>query len=176
VSTSILCAYFLSVLRLPPLYRSVQSDDAAYQALFLLSLLLSSLFLSFSSPSFLSARNNDTSGVLYKIPHASTREQDLRRPRLATGAQYDELIYHTVCWRGQQHEQESREWLFLGAHIYLCRFFFIMSQGWRRYARLAVDSWVINIVDIQMHSDTYAYHRCVIFSIFVFSFCHVVFP
>jgi hypothetical protein len=73
--------------------------------------------------------------------------------------------------------RRAGKWLFFrGTHLPLPVFLLSCLKGGGRYARLAVDSWVINIVDIQMHSDTYAYHRCVIFSIFVFSFCHVVFP
>jgi hypothetical protein len=87
---------------------------------FFLSLLLSFLSFSFS----FATRNNDTSGVLYNTSQASTREQDLPKVDARYGSTIRRLIYHTVCWRGQQHEQESREWLFIGAHIYLAGFLF----------------------------------------------------
>ena len=78
--------------------------------------------------SFFSARNNDTSspsGVLYETPQDSAQEQGLQRSELATGANYDDFIYHTACWRGQQHEQESKECLCLGhaSHMQLFPFY-----------------------------------------------------
>jgi hypothetical protein len=99
---------------------------------FLLSLLLSSPLFSFvfSFPSNAEQR--------YQLPQWCFLLQNITRfgpgarsPGVEAhyGSTIRRLIYHTVCWRGQQHEQESREWLFLGAHIYLAGFSFTCLEG-----------------------------------------------
>jgi hypothetical protein len=66
----------------------------------------------------------------YETPQDSAQEQGLQRSELATGAKYDDFIYHTACWRGQQHEQESKECLCLGHASHMQLFpFYVLGGG-----------------------------------------------